>query len=439
MEPDSFAHRREAFIPYGRCDLIDMCVEDDQLRGSQVAEFRELCQILSAYVHFDFHKTVEEVKKHYAAFDPDREIDPCHQANDSKASAERVSALFENVAERANYFEITADQIRECFAAVTLIDLQTEVDLNDFKQVRCFAKGDVYKTAEVKKLFRRREVRVDVLQRVLLLLHFQDAAYFEQQKKNRPTGEASFQPGKIYLYLYKDVPKFDLELLFPNVEVGMTWKDKLMFGVPAVGGSIGVLVKAAPQILIIIGAIMFFVAGADWAAKVGVTEDSVSNVMPVLTALMGVIVALGGLAFKQWNNYRKKRIEFLKDVSEQLFFRNLATNRSVFHSVIGSAEDEENKEMLLVLYHLIVSREESLTRDQLDARIEKWMKERFGTVIDFDIDGPLENLHALRGPNRDGREVSLVQTDADGRLRAPTLDDAKHIIDHLWDNAFRYA
>lgn len=439
MGPNSFAHRREAFIPYVRSDLIDMCVQDNKLKGDQVAEFRELCEILSAYVHYDFRKTIDEFKKHYAAFDPDREIDPRQESETPEASAERVVALFENMAERANYFEITDDQIRESFDAVTLIDLQTKVDLNDFKQVRCFAKGDLYKTTEVKKLFRKREVRVDVLQRVLLLLHFRDADYFNKRKKNRPIGEASFQPGKIYAYHYKDVPKFDLELLFPNVEVGMTWKDKLMFGVPAVGGSIGVLIKAAPQILIIVGAIMFFVAGADWAAKVGVTEDSVSNVMPVLTALMGVIIALGGLAFKQWNNYRKKRIEFLKDVSEQLFFRNLATNRSVFHSVIDSAEDEENKEMLLVLYHLIASPKGSLTRDQLDAQIEEWMKERFGTVIDFDIDGPLENLHAFRGPTRDGREVPLVQTGADGRLLAPTLDDAKHIIDHLWDNAFRYA
>lgn len=439
MEPDSLTHRREAFIPYFRSDLIDMCVQDDELKGDQVTEFRELCEILSAYVHYDFHKTIEEIKKHYAAFDPDREIDPRQEAETPEVSAERVVTLFESVARRANYFEVTDDQIRESFDAVTLIDLQTKVDLDDFKQIRCFAKGDLYKTAEVKKLFRRREVRVDVLQRVLLLLHFQDADYFDQVKKTRPVGEAPFQPGKIYAYYYKDVPKFDLELLFPNVEVGMTWKDKLMFSVPAVGGSIGVLFKAAPQILLIVGTIMFFVAGADWAARVGVTKDSVSSVMPLLTALMGVIIALGGLAFKQWNNYRKKRIEFLKDVSEQLFFRNLATNRSVFHSVIDSAEDEEIKEMLLVLYHLIASPTESLTRDQLDARIEEWMKERFGTVIDFDIDGPLENLQALRGPTRDGREVPLVQIDADGRLLAPTLDDAKHIIDHLWDNVFRYA
>lgn len=439
MGPDSSARRREAFIPYVRSDLIDMCVQDGKLQGKQVAKFRQLAEILSAYVHYDFQKTIDEIKKHYATFDPDREIDPRQQAEASEASAERVVTLFETVAKRANYFEITADQIRESFDAVTLIDLQTEVDLDDFKRVRCFATGDLYKTTEVKKLFRKRKVRVDVLQRVLLLLHFQDADYFNKRKKKRPLGEASFQPGKIYVYHYKDVPKFDLELLFPNVQVGMTWKDKLMFGVPAVGGSIGVLFKAAPQMLIIVGAIMFFVAGADWAAKVGVTQDSVSNVMPVLTALMGVIIALGGLAFKQWSNYRNKRIEFLKDVSEQLFFRNLATNRSVFHSVIDSAEDEENKEMLLVLYHLIVSPKGSLTRDQLDARIEQWMKERFGTVIDFDIDGPLENLKALRGPTRDGREVPLVQTDADGHLLAATLDDAKHIIDHLWDNAFRYA
>lgn len=61
--------------------------------------------------------------------------------------------------------------------------------------------------------------------------------------------------------------------------------------------------------------------------------------MPVLIALMGVVIALGGLAFKQWGGYRKKHIQLLKDVSDRMFFRILATNRSVFHRVIDRLWD----------------------------------------------------------------------------------------------------
>jgi hypothetical protein len=67
------------------------------------------------------------------------------------------------------------------------------------------------------------------------------------------------------------------------------------------------------------------------------------------------------------------------------------------------------------------------------------MEERFDSVIDFDIDGPLENLTKLRGPALDGKEVALLEIGEDGVLRTVSLGDAKHLIDHLWDNAFSYA
>ena len=431
---------REAFIPYLRDDLIAMCLKDGLLSESQEKSFKDLCEILTAYLHFEFLQYGEAVKKHYGPFDPDRDTIPVEQDIDLDDKEAKLIELFRTTAERANYFEIDKEQIEKCFDAVTLIDLHTTVDLEDFDRILCYARGDIYKTASVKKLFKKKEIDIDILQRVLLLFKFKDAEYFESSKqKQKVRKESSFEPGMIYAYFYKDVPKYDLELLFPNVKVGMNLKQKLLFAVPAIGGSIGVLFKVIPQLLILVGVVLFLIGGPDWLAKIGLAEETVSKFMPVMIALMGVILALGGIAVKQWGGYRKKRIQLLKDVSEQLFFRNLATNRSVFHRVIDSAEEEEAKEMLLVYFHLITSPGESFTRETLDEKIEAWMKSRFDSVIDFDIDGPLGNLSKLRGPARDGTEVSLLEINEDGILRTPSLEDAKHVIDHLWDNAFSYA
>jgi len=431
---------REAFIPYLRDDLIAMCLKDGLLSETQSRSFKELCEILTAHLHFEFLKYGEAVKKHYGPFDPDRDTVQVEQNVDLGQREEELIGLFRLTAERANYSEVSKEQIEECFDAVTLIDLHTVVDLNDFDRVLCYARGDIDKTVTVKKWFQTKEIDVDILQRVLLLFKFKGEDYFESSKqKQKVRKESSFKPGMIYAYYYKDVPKYDLELLFPNVRIGMNLKQKLLFAVPAIGGSIGVLLKVIPQLLILIGVILFLIGGPAWLTRIGLTEEAVSHFMPVMIALMGVVIALGGLAFKQWGGYRKKRIQLLKDVSEQLFFRNLATNRSVFHRVIDSAEEEECKEMLLVYYHLISSPEEKLTRETLDSKIEKWMEERFGSVIDFDIDGPLGNLTKLRGPARDGKEVALVDLGPDGILRSVPLEDAKHVLDHLWDNAFSYA
>ena len=431
---------REAFIPYLRDDLIEMCLKEGLLSESQNKSFKDFCKILTAHLHFEFLKYGEAVKKNYGPFDPDRDTIQVETDIDLDEREQKLTELFRSTAERANYFEIDKEQIEECFDKVTLIDLQTTVDLDDFDRVLCFARGDIDKTTTVKTLFKTKEVDVDVLQRVLLLFKFKDEEYFKSSKeKQKVRKESSFEPGMIYAYFYKDVPKYDLELLFPNVKIGMNFKQKLFFAVPAIGGSIAMLLKVIPQLLILIGVILFLIGGPAWLAKIGVTEDAVSNFMPVMVAIMGVTIALGGIAFKQWGSYRKKRIQLLKDVSEQLFFRNLATNRSVFHRVIDSAEEEETKEMLLVFFHLISSPDEKLTRESLDGKIEQWMLKRFGTAIDFDIDGPLGSLTKLRGPARDGTESALVTIAEDGIIEAVPLEDAKHIIDHLWDEAFHYA
>ena len=69
--------------------------------------------------------------------------------------------------------------------------------------------------------------------------------------------ELKFIPGKMYLYFYKNIPKLDIDLLFPNVTTSMTWKDRLLFGVPAIGAAIPLILKALPNVLLLVAAILF--------------------------------------------------------------------------------------------------------------------------------------------------------------------------------------
>jgi len=209
-----------------------------------------------------------------------------------------------------------------------------------------------------------------------------------------------------------------------------------MLGIPALGGTIGVLVKILPQLVVLAGAVLFFLGARSLADNLGVTEDSAGRILPIVTALLGVSMALGGLAFKQWTSYQKKRIAFLRDVAEQLFFRNLATNRSVFHRVIDSAEEEEGKEMILVLYHLFVNRETRFERAGLDRTIEAWMRDHFGTTVDFDIDGALRNLKQLSGTLPEGRTLTLLEENQEGGLQVPSPSEARSLLSSLASQRF---
>ncbi len=440
--PSSDEPPGEAFIPFLRKDLVDLCLKDGRLAPEQQTRFREFAEILTAFTHFQFHAEMEALKENYACFDPDRATQDCAalSAEELHDRASRVVAIFKDLATKANCHPVSTEQLQESFKDSTLIDLQTDVDLDDFREIVCFARGNRMKKERVTRWFRKVEIDAPVWERVLLLLHFQDEEQFrtpKQRRKNlRP--QLPFEPGKIYAYLYKDIPKADLELIFPNVKISMTPKDKLLLSVPAVGAGAMAIAKVSSKMLLLAGAIAFLIWGAAGLKWLGLSEDQVSSFFPTLTALLMVLATLGTLGFKQWDKYKNKRNNFLKAVSENLFFRNLATNQAVFHRMLDNAEEEECKEALLVYYHILTRRDQPMTAAELDHTIETWMAETFGVVIDFDIDGPLANLQRIAGPDRTGRHMPLLTVDADGRLHTPALDDAKHIIDHLWDAAFQY-
>jgi len=432
----------ESFIPLTRRQLVEACLEDGHLPAEDHAVYRRFARILTAWFHHEMHETAESLKARYDPLNPDSDlwIKTGHD-DDSKPGGDEIEDLFRSVAERANYREIPLEAIRHALEESSLIDVRTTVDFNDFERIVGFYRGDTYEVRESKRLFRKIEQKVDVLQRVALLLHFKDADYFAAKsgRRKKKAEELPFDPGKIYFYFYKNVPKHDIELLFPNVEISMTLKDRLLFGVPAIGASVGVVLKALPRFLIIAGVILFFTMGPEAAGRLGVNRETVNNFMPILAAVLALVVTLGGFAFKQWDKFKSKKIKFQKTVADTLFFRNLASNVSVIHRLVDQAEEAESKEILLVYYHLLVNGNGGMTKEELDGSIETWMEKKFARVIDFDIDGPVANLQRLRGTGPNGEEIPLLTITDSGHLRVAELADSCRILDQLWDGIFDYS
>ncbi|MCB0208691.1 MAG: DUF3754 domain-containing protein, partial [Anaerolineae bacterium] len=383
---------------------------------------------------------LEELKKNFAPFNPDADTKTIAELSEAELEEKELHLVetFKAVLERANFNPLSQIDLEQSFETASLVNLQTKVDFDDFDRMVFYHRGDVFTTTTMKKLFRKVEVEIDIFERVALLLKFKDKAHFEAKKAK--LDKLNFTPGKTYIYLYKNIPRYDLEVLFPNVEVSMNWKDRLLFIVPALGAGIGVLFKALPQIILIVGVILFFTLGPQAADEMGANEENVRNIMPVLAALLTLVIALGGFAVKQYTSYKTKQIKFLKDMTDTLFFRNLSSNASVFHALIDAAEEEETKEIILVYYHLLTSAE-SLTASQLDDRIEQWMEEKFGTKIDFDIAGPIGNLAKLKGRTNamNDNQAVLLSQDERGVCQVLPLDEAQCLIDDIWDNLFHYA
>ena len=433
----------ETFIPYCRKDVIHLCLQDGHLEAESAAAFQAFCEILAAFYHFKFHSTLESIKNNYVVFNPDSEVQPLYQPTlqEYEQMGNNVVAAFKHVLERANYCPIPDETIQQALENRSLIDLKTEVNFDEFDQFLCYYRGDVDTTVSIKKFFFwQTEKTVDILERLVLLIKFKGEGYFRSQQKHHKKSQKarSFTPGKMYVYFYKNIPKLDLDLLFPNIETSMTWRDRLLLAVPAIGAAIPLILRTIPNILLLIAAILLAFNAPSTLQSINVEPEQARNVMPVLVATLTLAIALGGFAVKQYSQYQTKKIKFQKDVTDTLFFKNLATNASVFQQLVDLAEEEECKEIILVYYHLMTS-PKPLTPQQLDARIETWMAEKTGAQINFDILGPLTNLQTIRGCcSGHATQKPLLDYDDQGCCQVLPLAEAKAVLDDIWDKAFHY-
>lgn len=415
-----------------------MCAEEGKLDADRQVLFRRFCEILSAYYHFQFHAVLERLKDRFFRIDPDSPFRRYKEA-DSGTNAQETESFFTDIQSlliKANFQPLREKELRESFQNQSLIHLSTDVDFDDFERYLFYWRGSKTSKGFIRKFrYLKKEISFETLDRVVLLVRFKNRDYFENKKVNLK--KLHFIPGQTYLFYFKNVPKADLEIIFPNVKISMTLKDKLFFLLPLFGVGLSTLFKMYGNLLILIGLILLAFGLTSYLDTLGISPDIIPNRMTSLIAVVASItIVLGGFAIKQYLNYKNKWIEFLNDVTQNLFFRSISINSGVFQSLIDTAEEEECKEAILAYYHLL-THEKSMTPAELDAHIEAWFRDRFQTGLNFDIEDALHKLQCLRTAI-DSTETCLIERDAEGRLTVLPLDRALPLLDAIWDQIFQY-
>ncbi len=257
---------------------------------------------------------------------------------------------------------------------------------------------------------RRREIEFINYDRVVVYLRIRDD--YQHGKHDF----ASCRAGATLLKLFRNVPRADLEMPFPNTRVRMRLSDKLMIGIPAVVSGGVVLTTKLGTSLVLLGSILGY-----W---LGISRQPAELNQTAIMALFAGAAALGGYLWKQFNSFKNRKLRFMQALTQNLYFKNLDNNAGVFHRLVNDAEEEESKEALLAYTFLYLS-DEPLSAQALDRRIEAWFAERWDCELDFEIDDAMQKLH----------ELGLVETAGD-ELRAVPLQRAIELLDERWDNFF---
>lgn len=375
------AEARFQHIPIPSWELIAT------LRDEAGPEFADIARLLTLIYQLELHDQLQLLERAYAPFNPEldqRSPSRAKQADGAAARelAERLSAVLE----RGNYQRLTQADVDHAFATRSLFPIAVVVDTSVYAEFLIYARGETFRRASIPRWYglARKTIPVPTFDRVCIYIRFKTAEQLAMQPSE--LAKQPFEPGTTVLKLFRNIPKADLEMVFPNCRPTMRPIDKLLFGVPALVGGIPVVAKLIPAAVAL--AIVFGLAGGE------------VNLKSLITGLGGLAV-LGSYLWRQWDKFKNRRILFGKVLTENLYFRNLDTNEGVFTRVVDEAGDEECKEALLG-YVFARRAGDWVTAEQLDATIERYLSEKFGMDVNFEIGDALAKIEALGLLEREG-------------------------------------
>jgi hypothetical protein len=409
------------FIPFRRADLVDMLGAQGRLPAQDGDRFAAFARVLGATFHVEFRSRLEALKDAYAPFahDPDTRTVRSHSETERKDCLERLVDDLRSLLEDANFRSVDRQELERAFEEESLLALRVEVDFDAFEHILCFRRGQTQREDELSRWFglRKRTVTFTNYEKVLVLVNFRDADHFVARGED-PEG-LSFEPGSTIIKLFQDVPQADIELLLPSAQVRMRLTDKLLIGVPALVS--GVLVLAT-KLLTTLG--LLIVLLGFW---LGLGDERVELDQTTLVTLGAGLGALGGYLSRQFNKFKKRKLEFMNTLARSLYFRNLDNDAGVFHHLLDAAEEEEVKEALLAWYFLRAA-DRPLSPRELDGAVERWFADDWSCRLDFEVNDGVAKL----------RRLGLVEEPGEGRLAAVPVDEAMRRLDERWDRFFHY-
>ena len=375
------------FIPFRRTDIVNMCLSDGRLAADLEQSFLIACEKLEGHFREDFHRIKQQLKDAYAPLDPDADTRLVAGLRTQNTPIELATTL-QQVLDRANYEKVSEKELQKALRTASLFQLRLYVDLNDFEEALLYTRGASKRQETVREFFGlwRRKIRFTNYDRVLLYIRFKEDVDSESTLGECP-------PGSTMLKLFQNVPEADLEMLFPNIRVGMRMLDKLTMAVPAlISGGLVVTSKLGATLLLLGSLIGFWL---------GVSTEPVQLDKAALLALLAGVGALLGYLWKQFSNFRNRKLKYAQALTENLYFKLLDNNAGVLFRILDDAEESEIKEALLA-YYFLLAEGEPMTAAELDEVIEDWFAQRWQCRLDFEIDDALRKLQQLDLARNDG-------------------------------------
>lgn len=391
---------RENFVPLRKSDLVSLLCHQPDVLPDEAADFKRLCSLLEATIHFEFQALLEELKNAYAPFDPDADTRSLWVMARSDRD-QRARDLFDKlgtILARANFRRLSRADIEQAMHAMSDFGVNLHVDFKQFHQLEVHARGievDRRPRRNWRSLFRTQVVDVPVYRRLVVA--------FRIHEEHESTSDTESET--IYLKVFKNIPTMDLDMLLPNSRLKMTVMGRSRVLLPIISGS----------------------ALAVWKIVQAVAIMAYAGISLTVLALVGGSVGYG---LRSFHSHLRTKQKYQLNLTRSLYYQNLDNNAGVLYRLLDEAEEQECREAILAWFFLWQrAGDRGWAAHELDRRIEEFLAQVAHIHCDFEIGDALAKL----------RRLGLIETTADEKLRAIPIAQALSVMDASWDRVFRYA
>jgi uncharacterized protein DUF3754 len=408
---------REKFLPVTRHALLDRLTAPGLWPKGDHVQARRFLRYLDYWRRHGYSAKLLDLEQLYEPFSPDTDLLQTRRFSpeERQAMRRRLVASMADLIRQGNFTQVDPKDFHIILTKDSHYGLDLQVDTEAFEELLIFYRGATTiteKRRDIRKAYMGwKEVKVPVFQRLFILFKLKPfemcvAEVMEKQKLDRKKAEAVVRRQRkmlpdtvssdyVYIKLFKNMPRSDVEMAFPNTSVRFRLFDKIKLGVTA-GGGFGVGVVGTIGKLALI-----------------------SNPYTLVMTLGG----LGGLVVRQASAFIAQRNRYMVVLARNLYFHSMADNRGVMTLLADRAADEDIKEEMLLYTALANERFNARDLDTIDRGIEGYLSQSFGIDVDFDVSDALQRL----------KQEGVVTELPDGTLATLPPHEAALHIDKLWD------
>jgi hypothetical protein len=410
-------HGREKFLPVTRHALLDRLTVPGLWPNGDQVQARRFLRYLDYWRRHAYSVKLLDLEQLYEPFSPDTDLLQTRKfsADERHTMQKRLVERMADLLIQGNFTRIEPSDFHIILTKDTHYGLDLQVDTDAFEELLIFYRGETTiteKHRDIRKAYMGwREIKVPVFQRLFILFKLKpfDKRVVElmaEKKIDRKEGEKIVRKQRkmlpdtvtsdsVYIKLFKNIPRSDVEMAFPNTRVRFRPLDKIKFGLTA-GSGLGVgLVGTIGKLALL------------------------SNPYTLVMTLGG----LGGIVVRQASNFIAQRNRYMVVLARNLYFHSLADNRGVMTLLADRAADEDIKEEMLLYAAVANARINVRDLDDIDRTIEGYLRETFGIDVDFDVSDALARL----------KQEGIVTELPDGTLQVLPPSEAALHIDKLWD------